>query len=147
MRPDNSQYLMGSIATLIQCATLPVLDDFNKKDLKTLALLNVMLTQDFDRSADLCKSEVDAMSELLAQAKPLVSGELAEQIGNTTGQRADSLRLSALTSHHKSLCELLIAAQTQLETIDQAPALALNRSIWNYYQSSWRARDYQISVG
>ncbi len=115
-------------------------DPFTGQMARLSCLLLRICANGVDDAAELRVAENATIRAILGDAAGLVAGPLAARLGEAAGSADPGLKLSVLDGESHRLRSLLVEAQTALEAIGGAAALALDQRIWRLFEEIEAAR-------
>jgi hypothetical protein len=148
MVPSVALVLDGLARTMLMDLLPQTAQAYSGQTLQLGAALAMMCAQEFDRAAARLAEENSALEALLSDAAAVVGDvALRGELQATAHAASTSLLVSALHDRNRALRALLVRLHEHIETLDAAPARALEARIWAELVESTRRRQLDLAMG
>jgi hypothetical protein len=148
MIPDIGTVLGGITRTLMLDIAPEVTSPYGSLTIQISAGLLSMIAQETERAASRLHEENDALRRLFASAGEVVADPpLGAALANAVAAPASSLLVGDLRRENQTLRALLVRLHAYVETLESAPARALESSLWQELVASTQRRQLDLSIG
>ncbi|MBI1239004.1 MAG: hypothetical protein GC199_06635 [Alphaproteobacteria bacterium] len=142
---------IGHIAQRIFQHTLAnITDSYTASDVTFIAILTMMIGQEFDRAAETLEADHRDMRALFEKARGLIGDvPLKAQMAGALAVAAPSLRIQDLSARNDEVMRVLIALHAAVEDAEAfgAPwARDLNAEIWRFLERYVNRRTYEVPM-
>jgi len=145
MNPPADAALRSLMATLMAEVAPKMGDDYAKASVNIIAVVQMLVAEEFDRAAAVRFWENAEMRKLLAQAARVLNDvDGSTSLPPAADNDAVDLRISILNRTNAALKEQLIAVQTRLEARSDSAAAALRRTLWQFLVEAAQRRAFSF---
>lgn len=144
MRPEANELLMGGFGTLLMEVAPNLNATYATGSATLVGLLMYCASIEYERGAQVRKSENDMFRGLLAKAGPHLPAALADRAKTLAGGKDEDLTISALNAANDALRRVLIDVHAHVEEVDAPWARALERDILQALAASARMRAIEL---
>jgi hypothetical protein len=145
MRPEGDHVLRTVGANMLSKYLPGYETDPQKADFGLMALMVLVVSEEFERSAHRRIEENKAFRKLFENALPVVKDkDLKGRLKKAMKKPEDDYHISALDQLNCELQEVLIDLHAHVETLEGADARRIEETIWQELENWTKRREFMI---